>query len=303
MSGIIFNANVSTNQISANPIDTRRKGNEDVLNSGYHDEVFISDESRKLFQVLKEYEFDGPLKLDKQFLQRDYYEQRKLEFAKSLSERQDIAPLENEFQILGVSYVFKPGSLEQFISEKLEGKAENPSLLASEIAENIRGTVSNPNATIDERAVNRKTALRLAEEIARNYFDNVDEAKDFLSVINEYAENDVLREKGYVVFDNSDMKPFKEYTLPTAPENYICGSAFAEKYGYTNLKEIFDDSAKYEGFINALQKNGEKWKEDIVRSFDEHEQLVQKIIDESSLSQLNEQYIQDIISTFFNNNN
>jgi hypothetical protein len=61
--------------------------------------------------------------------------------------------------------------------------------------------------------------------------------------------------------------------------------------------------AKYEGFINALQKNGEKWKEDIVRSFDEHEQLVQKIIDESSLSQLNEQYIQDIISTFFNNNN
>lgn len=254
MSGIIFNANVSTNQISANPIDTKRKGNEGVLNSGYHDEVFISDESRKLFQALKEYDFDGPLKLDKQFLQRDYYEQRKLEFAKSLSERQDIAPLENEFQILGVSYVFKPGSLEQFISEKLEGKAENASLLASEIAENIRGTVSNPNATIDERAVNRKTALRLAEEIARNYFDNVDESKDFLSVINEYAENDVLREKGYVVFDNSDMKPFKEYTLPTAPENYICGSTFAEKYGYTNLREIFDDSAKYEGFINALQK-------------------------------------------------
>lgn len=55
--------------------------------------------------------------------------------------------------------------------------------------------------------------------------------------------------------------------------------------------------------LMPCKKNGEKWKEDIVRSFDEHEQLVQKIIDESSLSQLNEQYIQDIISTFFNNNN
>ncbi|AOT72311.1 hypothetical protein [Geosporobacter ferrireducens] len=299
MSRITFyttTSNYSISNLTDSKINTVK---ENGSNNIHNDELFISDESIKMCLALKGYDSDSPLKFDEQFLNKDYYEQRKLDFAKSISEKQDIDPLENEFQILGVKYIFQAGTLEHFLTEKLEGKTKNASLIANEIAEKIRGTVSNPNATIEERAMNRKTALKLAEHIAQNYFDNDDEANEFLSEINKYAENDVLREKGYVVFDNSDMKPFKAYTMPTAPEGYISASALAEKYGDTSFKEIFNDRVKLEDFLKALHKNGEKWRAEIVKDFDENEQRVQNIIDKSSLSQLNEQYVQNIINKFF----
>ncbi|PKM49185.1 MAG: hypothetical protein CVV02_17105 [Firmicutes bacterium HGW-Firmicutes-7] len=272
---------------------------ESSSNSVYNDEVFISGESRKMFLALKEHNSNSHLKFDEQFLNKDYYEQRKLDFAKSISEREDIDPLENEFQILGVKYIFQEGTLEHLLTDKLEGKAKNASLVASEIAKKIRGTVNDPDATIEERAVNRQTGLKLAEYIAQKYFDNDDEANDFLAEINKYVENDVLREKGYVVFDNSDMKPFKGYTLPTAPDDYIRASAFAEKYGDTSLKEIFDDSVKLEGFLKELHKNGGKWREEIVKDFNQNEQRVQNIIDKFSPSLVNEQYVKNILNIFF----
>ncbi|SNS65343.1 hypothetical protein SAMN05446037_1015108 [Anaerovirgula multivorans] len=261
-------------------------------------EVQISDEAKKMFQSLKEHDFSSPLKLNEEFFRKDYYEQRKLDFAKSIAERQDINPLENEFQILGVKYIFNEGTLEQFLSDKLEGKVQNASLLASEIAGQIRGTINNPNATVEERAINRETAIKLSEYIAQNYFDNADEANAFLTEINKYAENDVLREKGYVAFDNSDMEPFKSYTLPTAPDDYFSASAYAKKYGDTDLKDIFNDSSKLNDFIKTIQKNGEKWRAEIVKEFEENAQNVQNIINKfkDSLSHvsLNSNFINDM---------
>src|SRR5690606_30561047 len=133
---------------------------ERAISDGQYDGLVISDEARKL--SLKEYDSDCSLKYGKPILEKDYYEQKKLEFAQKLSERGDIDPLINEFQIYGVRYTFKAGTLEQFLFEKLEGKTNNASLVAIEIAKNIRGTVNNPQATVEERAVNRKTALKLA---------------------------------------------------------------------------------------------------------------------------------------------
>ncbi|AOY74662.1 hypothetical protein [Clostridium formicaceticum] len=271
-------------------------------NKGYDNEngaeVYISDEARKLFQALKEYDCSSPLKFNEEFFRRDYYEQRKLEFGKRIAERKNINPLENEFQILGVKYIFNDGTLEQFLSKKLEGKVQNATLLASEITSQIRGTISNQSATIEERAINRETALKLAEYIAQNYFDDADEANDFLREINKYAENDILREKGYIAFDNTDMRPFKSYTLPTAPDNYVSSTAYAKKCGYTDFKDIFNDSSKLKDFIKAVQKNGERWREEIVKDFEENAQNIQTIINnfKNSMSDvsLNSNFIDDM---------
>ncbi|ABR49978.1 hypothetical protein Amet_3865 [Alkaliphilus metalliredigens QYMF] len=297
MSRVTFYTTTASYPVSNLTNSKINKVKESSSNNVHNDEVFISNESRKMFLALKEHDSNSPLKFDEQFLNKDYSEQRKLDFAKSISERQNIDPLENEFQILGVEYTFKAGTFEAFLYEKLEGKVNNTSLIASEIAEKIRGTVNNTNGTIEDRAVNRKTALELSKYIAQNYFDNLDEANDFLSVVNKYAENDILREKGYVVFDNSDMEPFKSYTFPTAPDGYIRVSAFVEKYGDTSLKEIFNDRVKLDDFIKAMHKNAEKWREEIVKDFDVNERRVQSIIDKSS--PLDEEYIQNIISKFF----
>ncbi|MPW25480.1 hypothetical protein GC105_06735 [Alkalibaculum sp. M08DMB] len=283
-------SNLTYNEINTVKVSSTKKVD--------NDEVFISDESRKMFLALQEHDFSSPLKFDKQFLDKDYFEQSKLDFAKSISERQDLNPLENEFQILGVKYIFQEGTLEQFLTEKLEGKTKNASLLASEISKNIRGTVYNPNATIEERAINRKTVLKLCEYIAQNYFYNEDEFNEFLAEINKYVENDVMREKGYVVFDNSDIEPFKNYTFPNATNDYINASSYAKKYGYTNFEEILNDHEKLEDFLKVLNKNGETWTKQIVKEFKKNEQLVQSIIDKAVPLQTNEQYVENIIKVF-----
>lgn len=274
--------------------DTLKKSRSDT---NQKDEIFISAESRRRFVALKEYDPQGFLKLGEEFLQRDHLEQRKLDFSKSLLDGPDHTPGKKDIELDLVHYEFRDGTLEDLINKKLEGKANNASHLASEIAQQIRGAVSNPDATVEERAINRKTALKLSEHIAENYFDNPEEAEEFLSIIHKFAQNDEMREKGYVVIDNSDIAPFRPYTIPTAPEGYINGGAYAEKYGKGSLFEIFRDPEKLKDYTKALEKNEQKWRNEIINDFNVNQQMVESIIDKAE--SLSDEYIRDIISKYF----
>jgi len=251
-------------------------------------EVDISAEARKKSMELKEYGTNTPLKYDEAFFSQEAREQRKTELGKSLSQTVEIDPFDNEFQILGVSYTFNNGTLEKFISDGLEGKAKNASLVASELAQMIRGTVYNPNATVEERAANRETALRNVESIVQEYFDNPDEAKAFLDGINRFAENDILREKGYTVIDNSDIAPFRSYTLAT--DGSVSWSEYAKKYGKSDVREIFANPKELEAFVKAISGNSQKWNAEIVKSFEDNEKKVADIISKAKES-LNESVV------------
>ncbi|KKB34530.1 hypothetical protein PYH69_08540 [Mammaliicoccus lentus] len=82
----------------------------------------------------------------------------------------------------------------------------------------------------EERAAYREIALKQAEYIAEKYLDNEQEATSFMNEINKYYENDVLREKRYVVIDNSDLKPFKNYSIPLSNDNDVSFYTLAKKY-------------------------------------------------------------------------
>ena len=268
-------ATVDINQDSNNSAKTNGNANvqeRNTVNTGVS--VEISEGAKNLSLQMKGYGADSPFKLDAEFFSKDAREQRRLESAKAMAESSNIDPFDNEFQILGVQYTFVSGSLGEFITNNLEGKARNASLVASELSMMIRGTISNPNATVEERAINRETAIKNAEYIAQNYFDDPDEAKAFLDGINRFAENDIWREKGYIVFDNSDMPPFKSYTMPNAPEGYINGNAYAKKLGVSNIMEIFQDPKKFETFISESSK----LKAEVVASFNNNEKKVSDII-------------------------
>lgn len=248
--------------------------------------VDISENALTISRGLQTHDEKSPLKLDEAFFSQETREQRKADFAAALSRSVEIDPLDNEFQIVGVKGVFNEGTLEKFISDGLEGKVKNASLVADELGKMIRGTIHNPDATVEERATVRETALKHAEYLAQNYFDNPDEAKAFLDGINRFAENDVMREKGYIVLDNSDMAPFKSYQS-SVKDGGISWNTYAKQHGLSSVKDIFADQKTLSSFYSALQKNNQKWSEDTVKSFDEYEQKVTDIISQikSSLSE------------------
>ena len=140
----------------------------------------------------------------------------------------------------------------------------------------IRGAVYNPNASVEERAINRETALRHTEYIAANYFDSPGEAKAFLDGVNRFAENDILREKGYTVIDGADIAPFRSYINPA--DGSIGWSAYATKYGKSDIREIFANPYERQLFFNSLSANQKKWSEEIIKAFENNEKAVADII-------------------------
>lgn len=238
----------------------------------------ISAESLTSSQELKLYGENGTLKLDGAIFNQEARDQRKADFAQSLSRSVTIDPLNNEFQILGVKGIFNDGTLEKHISDSLEGKVKNASLVADELGKMIRGTISNPDASVEERAANRETALKHASYIAENYFDDPDEAKAFLDGINKFAENDIMREKGYIVLDNSDFAPFKSYESPVNSYGGVSWETYAKKAGFSSASEVFADKGTLNKFYTSLHDNSKVWDEELTKSFEENENKVTDII-------------------------
>ena len=134
---------------------------------------------------------------------------------------------------MGITYQFPPDSLEHSISGFLAGKAVNASLVASELGKMLKSTFNQPEASVEERAAIRETAVQNAAQIAKDYFNDPDEAAAFMELIRKAADKDILREMGYYVYDNSD-----EIRMPHSPEPMSA-----------------KDAADFTAFQNALNKN------------------------------------------------
>lgn len=206
-------------------------------------------------------------------------EKRRIE---QLGKEQAYNRLEDELSLKGVKYVFPENTLQHTIKEALEGKVVNASIFAAELASAIRSSVSMPDKSFEERAAYREMALKLAEYIAENYLENEQEATSFMNEINKYYENDVLREKGYVVIDNSDLKPFKKYSSPISNNNDVSFYTLAQKYmdedyfeRFINGKGTATESAR---FLMQLKNNKEKYSKEIIEEFELNKQLVEEQI-------------------------
>lgn len=204
-------------------------------------------------------------------------EQRKLE---QLEKEQAYNPLTDEFNLL-VKRSFPENTLHHTIHEAMEGKVKNASLYAAELAGSIRSSISMAHKSIEERAAYREMALKQAEYVAENFFDSEEERAAFMDEINRYYENDLLREKGYVVFDNSDLEPFKRYSSPR-DNGKVSYMTFAREYMDEDTFErwITNEATKEEidKFFRQLVSNQEKWSREIIEEAELHTQRVEKAI-------------------------
>ncbi|HLR91509.1 MAG TPA: hypothetical protein VK048_00430, partial [Atopostipes sp.] len=127
----------------------------------------------------------------------------------------------------------------------------------------------------------REVALKQAKYVAENYFDNEEERADFLAEVNRYYENDLLREKGYVVFDNGDLEPFKKYSSPR-DSSQVSYMTFAREYMDEEAFErwITNEATKEETdkFFRQLVSNQEKWSREIIEEDELNTQGVEKAI-------------------------
>lgn len=204
-------------------------------------------------------------------------EQRRL---KQLEKEQAYNRLEDEFN-LGVKGEFPENTLHHTIKEALEGKVANASLYAAELASAIRSSISMSDKNAEERAAYREMALKQAEYIAENYFDNEQEAISFMNEINKYYENDVLREKGYVVIDNSDLEPLKNYSSRISNDD-VSFYTLAKRYMDADYFERFingeGNPAESAKFLMQLKNNKEKYSEEIIDEFELNKQKVEEQI-------------------------
>lgn len=261
-------------------------------------ELDISEDAWNISRKLEVYEGkNGPLQLDPEIFSRDAIEQRKADAAAAmteqsgLSERELIASL---FDSGGgearVIFAFNEGTLEKFIADKLAGKAANAEYVAYELGQMVTGTRYNSGATVEERAVIRETALKNAEDIARIYFDDPAEAKAFLEELHRFADNDILREKGYIVFDNADIAPRKPYesTLHGEPAGAVkITGEYVKKFCGYSVQELYEDGEKLKAYFEAWMTHHQTWEATIVNDFAANEKTVTAIMDKVKAS-LNE---------------
>ena len=201
-----------------------------------------------------------------------------------------VDPFDNPFQLTSVTYSFREGSLEDTINKYLDGKAFNSSLVAGELGKMLQGTFHNAHATVEERAVNRETAIRNAESIANVYFDDENEAKAFMDVIRKAAEDDVWREKGYLVVNVPDIRALRPHENPIDTEDSRMYNLFALKnYGMTPDKmtpEMFKEMDA--AFLTAFQKDkGKSLGAELNKPFDDNEKAVASKI-ESAIKQISD---------------
>ena len=137
-----------------------------------------------------------------------------------------------------------------------------------------------PDKSAEERAAYREMALKQAEYVAENYFDNEEERAAFMEEVNRYYENDLLRERGYVVYDNSDLEPFKKYSSPR-DDNKVSYMTHASEYMDEDTFERWINYATKEEtdkFLRQLVNNRAKWSREIIEKVEQNAQKAEKAI-------------------------
>ena len=282
----IFSNNTRFGKLSGGQPKDEKLQNDEKPGDDPAAKVSISDAGRLASLQIREFDATTSfLKIDEDFFSHEARARSRAEFAESIANRQEIDPFDNEFQIMGVKGEFLEASLEYFVSNALEGKARNASMVAGELGQMIRSAAYNNGATVEERAIKRETGLRHAEYIAQNYFEDPDEAKAFMDGVMRFYENDVMRDKGYIVLDGSNIAPFRHYSTPGAPSGYVNITAIARHFGAS--EEVLKDPLKTFDFFAEIFKNQiitspetevTVWQGDIAKAFDENSDRVADII-------------------------
>lgn len=217
------------------------------------------------------------------------------ETLKMLEKGSLIGPIRQEGQIEVQVKPFMEGTVEHFIFNMLDGKAENPQQLAQELGDMI---FSQWDEDVKTRAINREAGMKLAEYIAQNYLDDPEEAQSFLEGINQFAERSEMRDKGYLVFYNSDIGPIKPKANPL--------KLYAQKYlGYSDqdwadptklsailkayTKDMANHTSRLTGLNEAIKESDEAFaaKERIVQAtIDEVKNAMGKAVKDNLLSSL-----------------
>jgi len=114
-------------------------------------------------------------------------------------------------EILLESIKFKNGSIESFISGSLAGilKKAEVNLVAAELGHMINSSAYTNGSTVKERAISRETGLRLADHLASSWFDDQNDKNSFMDGIKDFAERDILLEKGYYFWDGQAYEAYK----------------------------------------------------------------------------------------------
>jgi len=123
---------------------------------------------------------------------------------------------------------FNKGSIEDFVSMGLSGcmnKAE-ANLVAIELGRLINSAVYMHGLTIEERAVNSEIGRRLAEYFALTYFEDQEEAKALMLLVNSFIERNVMLEKGYYFWDGQAYESYKPVPISIV---YILGKVHWSK--------------------------------------------------------------------------
>ena len=122
----------------------------------------------------------------------------------------------------------------------------------------------------------------LKNELHIEKWQNEEEATAFMNEINKYYENDLLREKGYIVIDNSDLEPFKSYSSPLRKDGDVSFYTLAKRYmdeeyfeRWINGEGTPKESAK---FLMQLENNREKYNKEIIEQFELNEQQIVAIV-------------------------
>lgn len=150
-------------------------------------------------------------------------------------------------------YASNPDEVETKFKNALREKTENYRELSFEIGKLLSSYEKGNGATVEERAANRATGLKLAEYVANTFLDDPDEAAEFMKNANLAAESDEWREKGYNV---GDLNPeSRTRPLPKAVE-VDPSIPRTNKDGSINFDYI---KAYFESYIAKFGKTGEKY--------------------------------------------
>lgn len=174
----------------------------------------------------------------------------------------EVTPIDSPPSICKKEAMHVLGTLDNLILTKLDGKVSEPNLITKELSDAINATRTMPNATMEERAMKREAAIRLAEHIAENFL-NEDETALFLKEINKHAHNDTLRDKGYIVqFDGTYRKPHINNLTGKA-----CPLAFRQERMTAEEREIYNN-AFYDFDGSSIEAINQSTSRGFMRRFD-----------------------------------
>jgi len=107
--------------------------------------------------------------------------------------------------------IFQAGSIEDLISQQFSAYVEytKADLIAIELSKLIGISSKTIGLTIEERAIGREIGLRLARQLAKDYFGNPKDVNIFTEAMKSYVQRDEMLDKGYYFWEGQAYESYK----------------------------------------------------------------------------------------------